>query len=377
MKNETIHNSIRSGIRVVCATVLLTVMSIGAPAHAARLHQMIDVRGFRENPLLGYGLVVGLQGTGDLINSQATRSSVAQLMKNLGIFVTPNDIRARNVAMVLVTGKLPAHSRSGARLDVTVSSMGTARSLQGGTLIATPMKGADMKTYALAQGAITVGGFSFEGITGTAAFRNHTNVGRIPSGATVEKDAPVVMPVEKLELQLRDPSFTTASRIVDAINKDAGEDIAVALDGATVSVTIKADWKNKVAALIAKVSSLEAEPDAPARVIIDERTGTVVIGATVTLSPAAVAFGTLNVRVSERQAVSQPGPLAQGDTARIQETTVDVQERNGELTTLAAAATVGDVANALNALKAKPRDLIPILHALKAAGALQAEIQVM
>jgi flagellar P-ring protein precursor FlgI len=234
-----------------------------------------------------------------------------------------------------------------------------------------------MKTYALAQGPITVGGFSFEGITGTSAFRNHTNVGRIPSGATVEKDAPVVMPVDKLELQLRDPSFTTASRIVDAINKDAGEDIAVALDGATVSVTIKADWKNKVAALIAKVNNLEAEPDSPSRVIIDERTGTVVIGASVTLSPAAVAFGTLNVRVSERQGVSQPGPLAQCDTARIQETTVDVQERNGDLTALPAAATVGDVANALNALKAKPRDLIPILHALKAAGALQAEIQVM
>jgi len=366
---------IRHTLRV--AIVLLALVAAEMPAQAARVHQLIDVRGFRENALLGYGLVVGLQGTGDLINSEATRASVAQLMKNLGIFVAPLDIRARNVAMVLVTGKLPAHGRSGSRLDVVVSALGTARSLQGGTLIATPMKGADMKTYALAQGPITVGGFAFEGITGTSASRNHTNVGRIPSGGTVEKDAPTEMPVDKLELQLRDPSFTTASRIVEAINKDAGEEIAVALDGANISVTIKPDWKNKVPALIAKLTNLEAEPDSPSRVIIDERTGTIVIGASVTLSPAAVAFGTLNVRVSERQAVSQPGAFAQGTTTPIAETTVEVQEHNGELTALPASATVGDVANALNALKAKPRDLIPILHALKAAGALQAEIQVM
>ena len=358
-------------------------MWLGGPqtASGARLKELVDVEGFRSNALVGYGLVVGLQGTGDNSSDAATRQSLSRLMNHLGVDVAADQIKAKNVAAVIITADLPPFAKPGARVDVTVSSMSSAKSLQGGTLITAPLKGADMKTYALAQGSLSLGGFAVSGASGGSSKKNHATVGKIPGGGTLERAAPGAMPTQRVVLLLRDADFTTATRTAKAINGSLGRGIAHVRDAGTVEVVISKQWRGWVAALVATLESVQVTPDAPARVVINERTGTVVVGAHVTLSEAAIAHGGITVNITEQQAVSQPqaGLLAgsAGDTVVVPQTDIQVDEADGQLHLVPEAANVGDVAAVLNSLGVKPRDLAAIFQALQVAGALRAEIKFM
>lgn len=356
----------------VSATVL-----VAARAHATRIHELTDVRGVRPNQLVGYGLVVGLGGTGDSGQARFTVQSTAAMLRRLGAHIDPAQIQTKNAAAVIVTASLPPFANPGTRIDVTVSSLGNARSLAGGTLVQTPLHGADRQVYAVAQGPVLVGGFSASGRTGSSVRQNHTTVGRIPEGAIVERRvrAPRI-DAEGIVLTLRDPSFLTARRIVHAIDERLGEGTAHAVDPATVHVTVPEEWRDDPVGLLAEVQALEVEPDAPARVVIDERTGTVVLGTGVRIHEVAIAQGGLTVEIREEFEASQPNPLGQGDTVVTPESEVEVRERVGSLHHVPAAADLRDVVTALNALGASPRDLIAIFQALRTAGALQAELEV-
>ncbi len=355
--------------------IIALLLSSTAPAHAARLKELVDIQGFRENHLVGIGLVVGLNGTGDRPGSYATQLPLATIMRNLGSAVDPSQVRAQNVALVTVTAELPAFARPGVHFDVTVSSMGTAKSLGGGTLIATALKGLDRRTYGIAQGGLTVGGYQVSSaFSGSFKSKNTVAVGRIPNGAIVEREVPQTLPSDRLTLLLKEPDFTTASRIAAAIDQSLGEALASIKDAGMIEVSVSEKWKDKVVGLIAAVEAVEAEPDAPARVIIDERTGTVVVGENVSLRPAAISYGGLTVEVTERFGVSQPNAFSEGETVVLPSSDIKVDEHQGELKPMPSAATLGEVVAALNALKVSPRDLVTILQALKAAGALRAEI---
>jgi flagellar P-ring protein precursor FlgI len=357
---------------------LIALLLGSGNAEAARLKDLIEVQGFRSNHLIGIGLVVGLNGTGDRPGSFATQQPLATIMRNLGSSVDPSQVRAQNVALVTVTADLPPFARPGVPFDVTVSSMGTAKSLAGGMLIATALKGVDRNTYAIAQGALTVGGYqASSSLSGSFKSKNHVAVGRIPGGGIVEREVPQVLPRDRLSLLLKEPDFTTANRIAEAIDKSLGEQVAVVRDPGMVEVTVSEKWTDKVVGLIAAVEAIEAEPDAPARVIIDERTGTVVVGEKVTLSPAAISYGGITVEVTESFGVSQPNAFAEGETVVIPSSDIQVAEHSDELRALPSAPTLGEVVAALNALKVNPRDLVTILQALRAAGALRAEIETL
>jgi flagellar P-ring protein FlgI len=362
------------------ALVLVLVLVSASAARADRLKDLVDVEGFRDNPLVGYGLVVGLQGTGDDASSAPTRKLLAQLIKHLGVQIDAVDLKAKNVAAVVVTASLPPFSRPGAALDVTVSSIGTAKSLQGGVLVVTPLKGADLGVYALAQGSLSLGGFAVDAASGSSTKKNHATVARIPGGARVEQEAPTLMPRGQVVLMLRQPDFTTAARIAEAVDAKLGAGTAMVRDPGAVVVAIGKDWKGKVVGLVAQLESIETTPDVGAKVVIDERTGTVVVGAAVKLGPAAIAHGGLTVKVSEKTEVSQPGGVLSqnnGQTVASPSSEIEASEEAGKIEVIAGAATVGDVAAALNAIGVKPRDLVAIFEALKAAGALHAEIVVL
>ncbi|MCB9562639.1 MAG: flagellar basal body P-ring protein FlgI [Kofleriaceae bacterium] len=361
-------------LALATAALAITIAAPAAPAHAERLKDLVDVEGVRDNQLVGYGLVVGLAGTGDDASSAAVRRPLAALMKKLGVTVAETELKAKNVAAVLVTADLPPFARPGQELDVLVSSTGSAKSLAGGTLIATPLRGADLEVYAVAQGPLTVGGFAAEGATGSSRKKNHVTVGRLPEGATVERAAPGALDGDQLTLVLRDADFTTARRIAEAIDAALGAGVTSVADPGAVTVAVPRAWRGKVAALVAELEPLEVVPDAPARIVIDERTGTIVVGAEVRLGAAAIAHGGLHVTVDEARAVSQPGALSGGASVEVPETTVDVQEDDGRLVYTAGAPTVADLATALDALGAKPRDLVAIFQALRTAGALRAEV---
>jgi flagellar P-ring protein FlgI len=298
-------------------------------------------------------------------------------MRHLGTTVELTDLMQKNVALVMVTAELPPFARAGTTLDVTVSSMGNAKSLVGGTLIVTPLKGPDNNVWALAQGSLTLGAWSAGGASGSSTRKNHVTAGHVPNGATLEHDAPNGLPDGQIALLLREPDFTTAWRIASAINGTLGEPIARVRDPGAVLVNAGARWKGRTVELIALLESIEATPDAPGRVIIDERTGTIAVGANVSLSASAVACGGITVKIDEQPVVSQPNALSKGQTVVVPQSDVKVEEGEGRLAALRPATTVGDVAAALNALGVKPRDLVSIFQALKAAGALRAEIQVL
>ncbi len=362
---------------IVTAVVSVAVVAGAAsPARADRIKELASIEGVRSNQLTGFGLVVGLAGTGDDASSPMVRESLAKMLKRLGATIEPAQIKSKNVAAVLVTAELPPFARPGQSLDVLVSSMGSAKSLAGGTLIATPLKGADGRTWALAQGPVAVGGFLVEGGAG-AQRKNHVTAARVPGGAMVEQDAPTMMPRGEIVLVLREPDFTTATRIADAIDRALGPGTARPRDAGAVAVTVTRPWRDRISSLVATVEALEVDPDVPARVVIDEKTGTVVIGGAVRLRAAAIAYGGLTVSIEEAPEVSQPGPLAGGKTEVVPRTSIEITDNGGELRPIADAASVTDVAAALNALGAKPRDLIAILQALRAAGALRADVEVM
>jgi flagellar P-ring protein precursor FlgI len=340
------------------------------------LRDLVSIEGVRSNQLVGYGLVVGLQSTGDTLrNSQFTQQSLAAMLERMGVNVAGQQLQTRNTAAVVVTATLPAFSRQGSPLDISVSSLGDAKSLQGGTLMVTPLIGADGEVYAVGQGPVSVGGFQAAGAA-QAVKQGVQTSGRVPGGATVERELPNTLDnMSTVRLALHNPDFTTATRIEQAINSRLGGGIANAIDLGTVDVRVPMSYQGRVTALLARVEQIEVRPDTPARVVIDEKSGTIVVGAEVKLDTVAVAHGNLTVRVTETAQVSQPRPFSRGRTAVTPQTDIDVNEHaERNLHILPRAATLKDLVTGLNALGLGPRDLIQVLNALKAAGALHAEL---
>ncbi len=344
---------------------------------AARLKDISSIQGVRNNQLVGYGLVVGLDGTGDGTQAQFTTQSIVNMMERMGINVDPNKVKVKNVASVMVTAKLPPFAKIGQTIDVLVSSIGDAKSLQGGTLLLTPLRGVDGKIYALAQGPISIGGFAASG-GGASVQKNHPTVGRIPNGATVEREVPVnIDDKTNLKISLNQGDFTTVIRAARAINKRMGMDIARAIDAETISVKIPKRYRDNAVALIAKIENVRIKPDVQAKVVVDERTGTVVMGEQVRISEVAIAHGNLSIQIRENPRVSQPSPLSNGQTVVTANTNIKAKEGGGKLILLKQGATIGQLVRALNAVGVTPRDLISILQAIKAAGALQADLVVI
>ncbi len=366
--------------RFAALTLLLSLTLQANTAFASRVEEMCDVSGVRANQLIGYGLVVGLGNTGDTGRSQFTVQSTAAMLRRLGATVDVASIQTKNAAAVVITATLPPFSAPGARIDVTVSSLGNARSLLGGTLLQTPLFGADRKVYAVAQGPVLVGGFSVSGVTGSSVSKNHLTVGRVPEGAFVERAVETPPLAGKpITLTLRQPSFVNAQRVADAIDAALGVGTATALDGSSIRIAPPEQFKQSFVGLLAAVSVIEVEPDASARVVIDERTGTIVLGGAVRISEVAIAQGGLMIEIQEEQTASQPAPFTMnsGQAKVVPSTKVNVEQGNSNaLHHVKATASLSDLVTALNAIGARPRDLIAIFQALRTAGALQARIEV-
>ena len=367
--------------RVLVAVVVATLVGLpgGLQARSStRVKDLASLVGVRPSPLIGYGLVVGLNRTGDRRQTIFSMQSLASTLERFGVVVTPELMKVENVAAVMVTAELPPFARQGVRLDITVSSVGDARSLQGGTLLATPLRGVDGQVVALAQGPLTLGGFG-GGTQGNSVQVNHLTAGRVPGGAMVQVAPRGAVPAgDQLLLALHTPDFSTAHRLARALDGALGEGVARAIDPATVEIQVPEGYRGQVPELMARIEPLTIETDEPARVVINERTGTVVVGANVRLSAAAVAHGTLSVRISTRFDVSQPAPFSpRGETTVVPQEQVDVREGDARLVALAEGTNLDAVVQALNALGATPRDVIAIVQALKAAGALRAELLVI
>jgi flagellar P-ring protein precursor FlgI len=368
----------------IVALGLAACALIAAPAalkadSTVRLKDIASLQGVQPMPLIGYGLVVGLNKTGDRRQTIFSAQTLANMLQRFGLLVPGATLRVEDVAAVFVTAELQPFVREGGRLDVTVSAVGDARSLQGGTLLATALRGTDGTVYALAQGQLTLGGFG-GGRGGNSVQVNHLTAGRVPGGGFVQfaPVSPLVAPQDKVQLALHDPDFTSANRLADAINAELGPGSASALDAGTVSVQVPAIYRTSLASFMARLEPLPLSVDTPARVVINERTGTVVIGQEVRLSAAGVAHGNLSVRISTKYNVSQPSPFSkQGETVVVPDVKTDVEEGDNKLIALEEGTTLDIVVRALNALGATPRDIIAIVQALKAAGALKAEIVVL
>jgi flagellar P-ring protein precursor FlgI len=375
------RSRMRAGRVPIAGTVLavLVAASLVVPVRAeeSRLKDIVTLQGAMPEPLVGYGLVVGLNKTGDKRQTIFSTQSLANMLTRFGVVVPADQVKVENIAAVLVTSELSPYQRIGARLDVVASSIGDARSLQGGTLLPTSLRGPGGEVVALAQGPLSIGGFGGGG-SGASVQVNHLTVGRIPDGAIVES-APeaTATTVDVLTFALRDPDFVTASRVAQVINTYLGGSVARALDPGSVSLQVPAQFRTAVPDLMAQLETLPVETDVPARVVINERTGTVVVGGNVTLGPAAVAHGNLSVRITTHNEVSQPNPFSTGQTTTVSNQQVDVREGTAKLVALEEGSTLDAVAAALNALGASPRDIIAIMQALKAAGALKAEIIIL
>lgn len=364
-------------IRILLGAVL--AIAIAGNAHAAsRLKDLIDVEGVRENQLIGYGLVVGLNNTGDsLNNSPFTRQSLQAMLERLGVNIRGAQLRTGNVAAVMVTANLRAFSTQGTRLDVVVSALGDAKSLQGGTLLVTPLLGADGNVYAVAQGTVAVAGFQAEG-DAAKIIRGVPTVGRISNGALVEREIEFTLNrMTTVRLALRNPDLTTAKRIAGAINDFMGTPVAELVDRATVSITVPPKFKGNIVALLTEIEPIVIEPDQPAKVVIDERSGIIVMGRDVRVSTVAVAQGNLTVTITEQPQVSQPNPFSRGQTKVVPRTNIQVQEDGRKFGLVSEGVSLKELVDGLNALGVGPRDLISILQAIKASGAIQAEIEVM
>lgn len=364
---------------VLVMAAVLAATGAAAGSDGTRIKDVATLYGVQPLPLVGYGLVVGLNKTGDRRQTLFSAQSLANMLERMGVVVPPGQIKVENVAAVMVTTELPPFSRPGARLDVVVSSIGDARSLQGGTLVVTPLRGTDGQIRALAQGPLTLGGFG-GGTSGNSVQVNHLTVGRVPAGALVQAGVAWEVPAdEDLLLTLFDPDFVSARRLADAIDAELGEGTAEVLDSGSVSVHVPTAYRDAVPDLMARLEPLPLEIDTPARIVINERTGTVVIGGGVRLGPAAVAHGSLSVRISTTFEVSQPiAPFSDsGTTVVVPQQGVEIDEGTNRLLALEEGTTLGQVVEGLNAIGATPRDLIAILQALKEAGALNAEIVVI
>ncbi len=352
------------------------------PASAApvRLKDLISIEGVRENQLVGYGLVVGLAGTGDKQTTLFTTQSLANLLARMGVAIAnPTSVRVANVASVMVTAMLPAFADPGVKIDATASAIGDASNLQGGMLLMTSLRGANGQTYAVAQGAVVTGGF-VAGRGGATQMVNHPTVGRVPEGATVERAAPSVEPTTSVRLQLRTADFATSSRIADAVNHQFGGKglIAHAENAGLVSITTPAEWKDRMAEFIAGVEDVKVEVDRAAKIVVNERTGTIVMGNDVRVSPVAILHGNLSVEIQTNLLVSQPNALSQGGTTQVvPETKVTAKDEPTHNVVLKDGATVEELVRALTAIGSSARDIIAILQNLHAANALNAEIEVI
>lgn len=367
----------RIWIRTLPVALLLMVLVRATAGHAARIKDIAYFRGMTSNHLIGYGLVVGLNGTGDKDQTKFTVNSLANLLDNVGIRTDPTQIKVKNVAAVMVTAKLPPFARVGTRIDIQVSSMGDAKSLEGGTLLMTPLQGPDGRTYALAQGPISVGGFSVSGQSGSSVQKNHPTVGFVSGGGNVQQEVQVHFTnAQQLDLILKKPDFTTATRTVSLVNSLLPDVNAHAVDAATIKLSVPPSFQGRVLEMITRVENIEVQQEVMAKVVLNERTGTVVMGETVKITPVAVAHGNLTVQITEQPYVSQPLPFSRGQTAVVPQTRIEVQEAKGALS-MVGGVTIGQVVKGLNAIGATPRDLINILQTIKAAGALQAELEII
>ena len=361
---------------VFLAVVAVFVLGLWDSAQAVRLKDVATFSGVRENQLVGYGLVVGLDGSGDSQASPFTLRSMSNMLEGMGVSVNPDDLQPDNVAAVMVTANMPSSARPGSKMDVTVSSMGDADSLMGGVLIQTPLSGIDGKIYALAQGQLTVGGYSVEGDAAEITTGVPTGA-RIPGGATVEREVPYRFNTqEDIVVNLNMQDFSTTSQVTESINEHFGSNLARAKDNSTIRVDIPDGFQGNLVPFMAALENLQVSPDSPARVVVDEKTGTVVIGEHVRLSKVAISHGALTVMVREVPDVFMPMPFTDAPPVIAPETEIDIVEEERQLTIIEGA-TINELVDGLNAIGATPRDLISILRTLKASGALHAELEVI
>lgn len=357
------------------AAIPILLSALAAFANAARLKDLVSIEGVRENQLIGYGVVVGLAGTGDRQQTIFSNQSLANILERMGVAVAPAAIRVKNTAAVMVTATLPAFAQPGMRIDTTVAAMGDAMNLQGGILVLTSLRGADGQVYAVAQGPVVTGGFS-AGRSGATQTVNHPTVGRTPNGATVERAAPSVAPKAVVRLQVQQADFTTSTRIVEAVNRKFPA-AARAENPGLITVDVPPEMSSRATEFIAQLESLAVDADRPARVVVNERTGTVVMGKEVRIAPVAILHGNLNVEIQTTMTVSQPAPLSSGTTEVIPQTTTAVKEEKARNVVLKQGATVEELVRALAAIGSTPRDVIGILQSLRSAGALEAELEVI
>ncbi|MBI5827728.1 MAG: flagellar basal body P-ring protein FlgI [Deltaproteobacteria bacterium] len=364
--------------KVLSIIVLMASLLLAGRCEAARIKDIAFVEGVRPNQLVGYGLVVGLNGTGDKSSATYTMQSISNMLNRMGLKLDSNSIKVKNTASVLITAELPSFIKPGAKIDVLVSSIGDATSLQGGTLISTPLKGPDGSVYAVAQGAIALAGFSAGG-QGANVSKNHQTAGKITDGALIEKEVPLNLAGrDDFFISLRSPDFTTAERMAAAINDSLKVDVAHAVDAGMVMVKVPEERRKGMVEYIASIETLDVKPDNVTKVVINERTGTVVIGENVRLSTVAISHGDISIEIKTQYYISQPPPLSlKGETVVVPVEKATVKEEKSRLILLPETVTLGEVVRALNLVGVTPRDLVAILQAIKAAGALQAELEII
>ena len=378
---RTLHRALAAAVAAL--TFCCIASSAGADGNyrvstTSRIKDLANIEGVRQNQLIGYGLVVGLNGTGDTLNNiPFTKQSLQAMLERLGVNIRGQTIRTGNVAAVMVTANLPAFGTQGTRIDITVSALGDSKSLQGGTLLVTPLLGADGNVYAVGQGSVAINGFQAEG-EAAKIVRGVPTVGRIANGAIIEREIDFALNrLNEVRLALRNADFTTAKRIAAAINDFIGTNTAEPLDQSTVSVHVPNQYAGNVVSLLTEIEQLQIEPDLAAKIVIDERSGIIVMGRDVRVSTVAVAQGNLTVTISESPQVSQPAPFSRGQTKVVPRTKIGVQEDGKKFAVVREGVSLQQLVDGLNALGIGPRDLIAILQAIKAAGAIQAEIEVM
>ncbi|UCH44601.1 MAG: flagellar basal body P-ring protein FlgI [Nitrospiraceae bacterium] len=361
---------------IVSFIVIMLLFSILTPVHAERIKDIARFEGVRDNQLIGYGIVVGLDGTGD--KGTAAVQSITNMLKRLNLTIDPRQLQSKNVALVVVTSSMPAFAKPGMKIDALISTIGDSKSLQGGTLLLTPLKGPDGKVYALAQGPVSIGGFSAEG-EGASAQKNHPTVGKIPEGITIEKEPVFILGNgEDIRLFLNRADFATADTISKMINRSFAGDYAFPVDPSSVKITVPDEYRNQIVRLITDIERLNVSIDLPARIVINERTGTIVIGKDVKILPVAIAHGSIAIEIRENSQVSQPAPFAPetAQTVTVPRTDLAVSEQKGSLVEVSGV-DLGEIVRALNALGVTPRDLISILQSLKTSGALMAELEII
>lgn len=357
------------------ALILVILTLLPSYANAVRIKDIVDIEGVRANHIVGYGLVIGLDGTGDGNKSEFTLQSISSMLDKMGIKVDPDDIDVDNVAAVMVTADLPPFAKSGSKIDAIVSSISDAESLYGGTLLLTPLKATNGDVYAIAQGPVVIGGFSAGGAQ-SGVQKNFPTVGRIIDGAMIEKEIPnSFCQKEMLTLSLHKPDFTTVSRIAEKINTALYDRVALTPDSGTIQVKVPQKYMGNLVGLVSMIEGLNVTTDSVAKVVINERTGTVVVGKNVRISTIAIAHGNLSIAIKESANVSQPLPFSEGETVVVPETDISIKEDKNKLMLVDSGVNIGELVRALNSLGVSPRDLITIFQALRASGALQAELE--